>query len=98
PRHATLFPYTTLFRSRVYAQASLSVRQRRLELGQHVDELLEEQPVPAVEDAVALAAQVTKALPQRAGQAAVVEHRLDHVVDQPRSEEHTSELQSRFDL
>src|SRR2546428_10075717 len=58
PPRSTLFPYTTLFRSRVHHHA----------------------------------------VPDYAGRAPVQDPRRDEVEDEGRSEEHTSELQSRSDL
>src|SRR5438067_7768185 len=63
PPRSTLFPYTTLFRSRTY-------RRGRVHL---------------------LAERKGRRHRRRA-------HRLDAVPERRRSEEHTSELQSRFDL
>src|SRR5437868_10087266 len=69
PPTSTLFPYTTLFRS----------RPRELQLGHHPLHL------------GLLAAQILAARPPRLA--------VRHVDHEPRrSEEHTSELQSRFDL
>src|SRR5207249_11095496 len=94
PPH-TLFPYTTLFRSRSRVQAvhgdaraneaagelarEEDVHQLRLAVPRHADQPVAVGPVEDVE------AQLAEAMRVRG-----------HVDD--RSEEHTSELQSRFDL
>src|SRR5438067_10439716 len=69
PPRSTLFPYTTLFRSR---------------LGRFPDRLRARRPARQPAGEVSGPARRTGSLPQR--------HRRE------RSEEHTSELQSRFDL
>src|SRR2546422_4069524 len=80
PPRSTLFPYTTLFRSRFYAAAArvraiLRIHRRRL-------------------DAAALSARLDHARRRRAARRS--HHRPIRGHD--RSEEHTSELQSRLHL
>src|SRR5689334_24702969 len=90
PPRSTLFPYTTLFRSRVASYSSTVMLKETLGRGdarRHVDRV---EPL-----AVAL----------RPAEQRVLERRLDRAGDLPRpagadrrSEEHTSELQSQFHL
>src|SRR2546422_10398903 len=94
PPRSTLFPYTTLFRSRwipdvarvAYAAAQLDHRQPLLESG------VERRALESL-------CHVTERGPRGRGirdVAAVLDGQLDAGV--PRSEEHTSELQSRLHL
>src|SRR5699024_12815620 len=86
PPSSTLFPYTTLFRSQaafIDAEHALDPNYAKA-LGVDIDELLLSQP-----DTGEQALEIAEAL-ERSGAIDIV------VVD--RSEEHTSELQSRFDL
>src|SRR2546422_7677248 len=76
PPRSTLFPYTTLFRSRVTDD-----RQQRVD-----DEGGDRGPGPDPED------RDEKPEQREAG------NRLEHVRQPERSEEHTSELQSRLHL
>src|SRR3546814_9125501 len=77
-RTDTLFPYSTLFRS---------VRQRHRRLLRLLDQRLEVPLFLGEHEALLLASQVRQALHR------IIE-RDDVVERQPRSEEHTSELQS----
>src|SRR3712207_7952997 len=76
PPRSTLFPYTTLFRSRLGVPDRLEDLLVRLEHGLA--------PLDRVLDPVHGATDVHGA-----------DHHLDEVAEQRRSEEHTSELQSR---
>src|SRR5207249_12205433 len=91
---STLFPYTTLFRSvavieeesdRLDSLVSETIRMARIEAG---DLHLERRPQGAA-DLIKTAVQKLRIL---------LEDRDIRVETDPRSEEHTSELQSRFDL
>src|SRR2546422_7723771 len=86
PPRSTLFPYTTLFRSlafdRVIDEADLDQHRRHRRTEQHVVRVL-------ADAAVAV------------GAAAIAQRALDagrELGGLPRSEEHTSELQSRLHL
>src|SRR5438067_8891944 len=87
PPTSTLFPYTTLFRSQdVIQEAAYRI------IAQTRDTAV----MPRVEQRLAtdrLAAHVLAALAARGSG-----HALDLLAARLRSEEHTSELQSRFDL
>src|SRR5699024_11931859 len=85
PPLSTLFPYTTLFRSLV---PPLSVPVRHLQAA----ELRLAEPVQAVERLFVLIHHIQIA----AGEVLILFDARDSL--QIRSEEHTSELQSRFDL
>src|SRR2546422_4014190 len=78
PPRSTLFPYTTLFRSRVHGADRVvvpnPVRPARVRIREHGPDHREEREAPG-------------------GRAAI-----DPVVRDGRSEEHTSELQSRLHL
>src|SRR5438034_5489544 len=80
---STLFPYTTLFRSNVGQPA-----QRRI-VGREIGRRRLEQLLEAVDDEIGLLEAVDAVL--RA-------HDPHQVEADPRSEEHTSELQSHSDL
>src|SRR5690349_22338470 len=84
PPRSTLFPYTTLFRSRVRAAAHHHLRHREpgpLRLDHHRRRAAADR---SIDEAVAVRADPA--------------HRDEHVAGLDRSEEHTSELQSRRDL
>src|SRR3712207_8927327 len=80
PPRSTLFPYTTLFRSLV-EQQDLGLQGQRA--GEHDALLLADRQV------------VRPASRERAGEVDALEQRLDRRLVAVRSEEHTSELQSR---
>src|SRR2546430_15658341 len=94
PPRSTLFPYTTLFRSSSHAQVSPSTMSAEAsaspsDLGGEAGGIeASPSPVPA--------AQVVKSY------AVLVDlrrrHRARRCLDPPRSEEHTSELQSQSNL
>src|SRR3712207_8361347 len=79
PPRSTLFPYTTLFRSWVLIEPSARVRESAV--------------VARVGDALAYAGSIGTAV--AASFAAYLLGSLSEVLFVPRSEEHTSELQSR---
>src|SRR5256885_2619804 len=85
PPRSTLFPYTTLFRSRLREALELA---RRMERGQPTSELTRGMPAGA---AKRLLADVSRADPERLRRALIALAEL-------RSEEHTSELQSPCNL
>src|SRR5207249_8148012 len=88
PPTSTLFPYTTLFRS----QFDVRSLERVLHRAQHAAfrQLLR------IDDVVSLRGQHhARRLPTRLR---MVQQFPVSAIGQPRSEEHTSELQSRFDL
>src|SRR5699024_12402132 len=89
PRYS-LFPYTTLFRSRGHRiwQPPADLRAGR---DRRVDDSC---PVAVAKDAPVTVCHVHRVVP---GHPSTSRHRRDHRLDR-RSEEHTSELQSRFDL
>src|SRR5207249_11866045 len=83
PPRASLFPYTTLFRSPGVRDGSRVVR-----VVEHVEEVqVEPQHDPLLDAPDLEQRRVLEPLPGAV-----------HVLVPPRSEEHTSELQSRFDL
>src|SRR5206468_12194252 len=95
PPRSTLFPYTTLFRSRVHdvGEEGAPYVVAEYMAGGDLKRLLRDSPghrLP-VADALRLADQVASAL-EHAHDRGVVHRNLK------RSEEHTSELQSRSDL
>src|SRR5438067_8417641 len=90
PRHprSTLFPYTTLFRSFALAEAKVATPARQSQVrGVVVDSL--EAPL------------INRRRLDRSGdvfEVGEMKSGRDRELDLARSEEHTSELQSRFDL
>src|SRR3712207_8895033 len=84
PPRSTLFPYTTLFRSRAAARGPHLGEQGQLGLPEHVVD-------GGADRALRAAAGPTVAAPRRGG---AVRGRV-HADDRRRSEEHTSEIQSR---
>src|SRR5207249_10154768 len=86
PPRPTLFPYTTLFRS----IAERVVRQRRRHAVESVDEDVAR---ILVRDLV-----IAELERRDAAADADVEPPVAEMIEDARSEEHTSELQSRFDL
>src|SRR5699024_12412277 len=96
-RPSTLFPYTTLFRSlsvRVQAGGAEEAHGRA-DLGQRA-EALDELGLDAHHPPRIL---VRPGGPRTAVEQTLIRRRLRHLVTAVRrSEEHTSELQSRFDL
>src|SRR5699024_12655022 len=93
PPTPTLFPYTTLFRSRVHGDGVDRLGDRRLVGGGWVGLVLD----VLIDEADGLADE------RRTSGEQLIEHTTGGVevaadVDRVRSEEHTSELQSRFDL
>src|SRR5207249_5661988 len=91
PPRSTLFPYTTLFRSRgsaasgPTADASMPSRDSREARLHHAGARQQRSPPPSAARLPTVAATASFALRMQASTRA-------------RSEEHTSELQSRFDL
>src|SRR3712207_7271950 len=90
PPRSTLFPYTTLFRSG-QPLAIDPVERVRVVLGHEVVALHEAAVPPSRLDALGTGEQGQLAVPVRPVRAFAERHRLA----QQRSEEHTSELQSR---
>src|SRR5207247_9802826 len=88
------FPYTTLFRSDVHEQPQPK-REVRSE-GHHQNETGEHCPDDAPRGVDAVGAAHLAPARRRAGRDEIGEQREGHA--HPRSEEHTSELQSRVDL
>src|SRR5437868_12720555 len=88
PPCSTLFPYTTLFRSRLVYKTQVFVNHEGDLYRTRVTHSIE---VAQIARSVALALRLNEALTE----AICLAHDLGHT---PRSEEHTSELQSRFDL
>src|SRR5699024_12580680 len=94
-RYSTLFPYTTLFRS---TELQLTC-QRCLET-------LQQQVNAAVNLIMVWSQETDQALPESYDPWLITEDKMDVstlledeiLLSLPRSEEHTSELQSRFDL
>src|SRR5207249_8079001 len=98
PLSSPLFPYTTLFRSRRSPQVQGQARPRReaqaagQEKGRQEEVAAVKRPLPLLLLGAAVAC-------ARAPQpAAVTPADVPALTSQARSEEHTSELQSRFDL
>src|SRR5947209_11456549 len=90
PPRSTLFPYTTLFRSRdrrhaAEAAEALKLTAQDLLKLRVVDEIVPEPEGGAHRDYDFVTANLGKAL----------RHALQQISQVPRSEEHTSELQSR---
>src|SRR5207249_9603152 len=93
PPSPTLFPYTTLFRS-----LASQLADRLGEKAEAVEPAAGELSAPGVERQRA-AKTHSAAFDERPALAALAEAEgLDPGEREPRSEEHTSELQSRFDL
>src|SRR5699024_12588313 len=89
PPRAPLLPYTTLFRSALVAEA------KKLRLGDPLDESTTLGPVVKPAAAEHVRSQVADAV--AAGARCLIDP-VDYPAEGGRSEEHTSELQSRFDL
>src|SRR5699024_11990896 len=96
PRYPPLFPYTTLFRSKYAADLtrarSLLKEMDIAPLTRHAD-VLETSRQPHKHHSPKVVARYVRTLLLAALAVALV-----YMVVQMRSEEHTSELQSRFDL
>src|SRR3712207_8720286 len=88
PPRSTLFPYTTLFRSRCRALVSLSQSLTRRPLIKHASRSLSAPTIPAG-SALILPVAALRGTPRRYGSGLVGRP------TEERSEEHTSELQSR---
>src|SRR2546430_12655334 len=93
PPRSTLFPYTTLFRSRVHALRA----HRTVDVGGVAEQ--EAAPVPEACGAPVVDAVGGEPAARLEGQrcARLLAHRGNHFVER-RSEEHTSELQSQSNL
>src|SRR5207249_7097619 len=97
PPGSTLFPYTTLFRS-----LERLVDRMRLVRSLRLDHRRRHDPLPK-DRRVGTAALPAEGAPGLSGRGPWIEIRWDPVLEDclergARSEEHTSELQSRFDL
>src|SRR5437868_12716374 len=89
PPLSTPFPYTTLFRSRGWGIAPVKMPERWLTHGKfsHFSHRLHPKPAAGEENCTACHARARNS-----------EKTSDILLPAIRSEEHTSELQSRFDL
>src|SRR3712207_7694001 len=85
PPRSTLFPYTTLFRSRQRAEEEAEIAERDVAVSADQEQADDDAREPACDEE---AAEPRRDENDDAG------HDLDHA-DEVRSEEHTSELQSR---
>src|SRR5205823_14533774 len=93
PRHATLFPYTTLFRSILDREGGNRDRRRDDAFGTGERPLGEPMVLPAELLGEPLDGELVQQRCQRIHILCVDDH-IDETGRAPRSEEHTSELQS----
>src|SRR5699024_12604808 len=98
PARAPPCPYTTLFRSHRVQLCRL--RQEPLALALGAVEGLQMRRADSHTRKAVLPREGVRDAPRRGGRVVpeVIPRLIGHGVEQPRSEEHTSELQSRFDL
>src|SRR5207249_8156789 len=99
PPRSTLFPYTTLFRSEydhLHTMATWKEQERAMEL---IKEAMDHQLAGELDEAVRLYKESIALYPTADAHTYLGwTYSFQGRIDEARSEEHTSELQSRFDL